>query len=182
MRANISIAQLLQLAPSVKKVLKEGVPVTRRRGRKPRIVARASIAWNLSKRAGEVKAVEIEATIVNKVLPRVLVDGGSGVNIMPLHTMEQLRLQITEPSPYVINMANQTPEAPVGQITGCKMSTGGEVYTITFQVLKMHTNRNSFSLLLGRPWLRAANATVNWGGNRPHITYSLETSSTKMYI
>ena len=79
-------------------------------------------------KACEIKAVEIEATIVDKVL----VDGGSGVNIMPLHTMEQLGLQITEPSPYMINMANQTPEALVGQITGCKMSTGREVYIMTF--------------------------------------------------
>ena len=182
MKANISIAQLLQLAPSATKVLKKEIPMARKLKRRPQVAARVSIFHRPTSKACEVKAVEIEATIVDKVLPKVLVDGGSGVNIMPLHTMEQLGLQITEPSPYVINMANQTPEAPVGQITGCKMSTGGEVYTMTFQVLKMHTNKNSFSLLLGRPWLRASNAMVNWGGDKPHIIYGPEANPTRVYI
>ncbi|KAG0572835.1 hypothetical protein KC19_VG128500 [Ceratodon purpureus] len=119
MKANISIAQLLQLAPSAKKVLKKKIPMTRRLRKRPQVAARVSIFHRPMSKACEVKAMEIEATIVDKVLPKVLVDGGSGVNIMPLHTMEQLGLQIIEPSPYVINMANQTPEALVGQITGC---------------------------------------------------------------
>lgn len=182
MKANISIAQLLQLAPSAKKELKRRIPLARRVRNKPQVAARVGVARRPSEKAYEVKAVEVEATIVDKVFPRVLVDGGSGVNIMSLHTMEQLGLQVTEPSPYVINMANQTPKAPLGQIRGCKMSTGGEVYTMTFQVLRMHTSKNSFPLLLGRPWLRAANATVNWGGNKPYIIYGLEVNPTKVYF
>jgi hypothetical protein len=96
--------------------------------------------------------------------------------------MEQLGLEITGPSPYVINMANQLSESPLGQISGCKINTGGEDYVITFQVLRMHSNKNSFPLLLGRPWLRAAQAKVDWGGRRPHIIYGPETNPTKVYI
>ena len=182
MKANISVAQLLHLVPSAKAVLRRKISVTKRLRKKPQVAARVNVARYPTGRIGEVQAVEIEATIVDKVLPRVLVDGGSGVNIMPVHTMEQLGLQITGPSPYVINMANHISEAPMGQITGCRMYAGGEVYTMTFQVLKMHTNRDSFSLLLGRPWLRATNATVNWGGNKPHIIYGPEANPTRVYI
>lgn len=52
------------------------------------------------------KAVEIEVMIVDKVIPNALVDGGSGLNIMPLQTMEKLGLSLTGYSPFVINMAN----------------------------------------------------------------------------
>lgn len=146
------------------------------------MTARVSIIYKPLLRTFEIKAIEIKTTIVDKLLPKVLVDGGSGVNIMPLYTMEQLGLQITKPSPYVINMANQTLEAPIGQITGCRMSMGGEVYSMTFQVLKMHTNKNSFSLLLDRPWLRATNGMVNWGGDKSHIIYGPKASPTRVYI
>lgn len=182
MKANITIAQLLHLAPSVRKGLKEKIPMAKRVRVKTKLAARVSSSRRRTNKPFEVRAVEIEATIVDKILPKVLVDGGSGLNIMPLRTMEQLGLEITEPSPYVINMANQMPEAPIGQISGCKMSTGGEEYTVTFQVIRMHSNKNSFPLLLGRPWLRAAHAKVDWSGSKPHIMYGPENNQTRVYI
>ncbi|KAG0572008.1 hypothetical protein KC19_VG061300 [Ceratodon purpureus] len=164
------------------KGLKKKKTTSKRVKVKTNLAARIGTSRKSLKKVFEVRAVEIEATIVDKVLPRVLVDGGSGVNIMSLRTMEQLGLEMTGPSPIVINMANQAREAPLGQISGCKVSTGGEEYTLTFQVIRMHSNRNSFPLLLGRPWLRAANAKVNWIGEKPHIIYGTEANLTKVYI
>lgn len=180
LKADISIAQLLQLAPSLYKGLKK--TSSKRVKVKANLAARVGTSRRPLEKMFEVRAVEIEATIVDKILPRVLVDGGSGVNIMPLRTMEQLGLEFTGPSHMVINMANQAREAPLGQIRGCKVSTGGEVYTLTFQVIRMHSNRNSFPLLLGRPWLRAANAKVDWSGSKPHIVFGPESNLTKIYI
>lgn len=40
------------------------------------------------------KPVEVEAAIVDKVVPKVLVDEGSGLNIMPSQTMEKLGLSL----------------------------------------------------------------------------------------
>ncbi len=65
--------------------------------------------------------MEIEIIVVYKVL----VDGGSGLNILSEHTMK-LGLSLTGPSPFVINMANQSPTIPVGMIKDCRLSTGGE--------------------------------------------------------
>lgn len=67
-----------------------------------RIVPRAQLLGGLS----DVKAVEIEATIVDKVVPNVLVDGGSGLNIMPVETMEKLGFNLAGPSFFMIYMAN----------------------------------------------------------------------------
>jgi len=39
--------------------------------------------------------VEIDVGIKDKVLPKTLVDNGSGINIMPTFTMRKLGLEIT---------------------------------------------------------------------------------------
>lgn len=42
--------------------------------------------------AHDVKALEIEATIVDKIVPNVLVDGGNGLNILPAQPWRSLVL------------------------------------------------------------------------------------------
>ena len=102
-------------------------------------------------RTRKVKAMEIEVTVVDKVVPNVLVDHGSSLNILPEHTMKKLGLNLTGPSPVVINMVNQSPVVTVGIIKDCPLSMGGEKYIVTFQVIKMHDNKDAFLILLGRP-------------------------------
>lgn len=47
----------------------------------------------------DVGPIKIEVEIVNRFIPIVLVDGGSGLNIKPLFTMETLDLQVMNPWP-----------------------------------------------------------------------------------
>jgi hypothetical protein len=47
----------------------------------------------------DVGPIKIEVEIVNRFIPIVLVDGGSGLNIKPLSTMEKSNLQAMNPSP-----------------------------------------------------------------------------------
>ena len=119
----------------------------------------------------DVKPIEIEVMVVDKVVPNVLVDGGSELNILPEHTMKKLGLSFTGPSPFIINMANQSPAVPLGMIYDCTISTGWKEYVVTFHVIKMHSNKDTFPLLLGRPWLRMSDVIVDWGGVKPFITY-----------
>jgi hypothetical protein len=99
----------------------------------------------------DVKTVKIEVMVVDKVVPNALVDRGSGLNILPEHTMKKLGLNLTGPSPFIINMANQNLAVPLGMIKDCRISTRGEEYVVTFHVIKMHSNKDIFSILLGRP-------------------------------
>lgn len=43
---------------------------------------------------------------MDKVVPDVLVDGGSGLNILPEQTMKELGFNLTGPPHFIINMAN----------------------------------------------------------------------------
>ena len=120
--------------------------------------------------------------IVDKVIPNVLVDGGSGINILHFQTMEKLDLSLTGPSPFVSNMANQCPEVPLGEITNCRIQTGGEEYVVTSHVIRMQSLKDSYPMLLGRPWLRMARTVVDWGGARPSITYGPDGNWSKIPI
>ena len=60
----------------------------------------------------------------DKVVPNVLVDGRSGLNILLEHTMKKFGLNLTGPSPFVINMANQSPSTPLGMVEDCRIKTG----------------------------------------------------------
>ena len=100
---------------------------------------------------------------MDKVIPNVLEDEGSTLNILPEHTMKRLGLSLTGPSHFIINMANQSPAVPLAMIKDCKISIRGEKYVVTFHVIKMHFNKDVFLLLLDRRWLRMSNAIVDWG-------------------
>ena len=176
LKADITFGQLLEMSPVARKTLKDGMLVNRR-AKRPKM--RVSARVQMQGRTREVKAVEIEVTVVDKVVPNVLVDGESSLNLLPEHTMRKLGLSSTGPSSFVINMANVV---PVGIIKDCRLNTGGEEYIVTFQVIKMHDNKDAFPILLGRPWLRMANAVVDWGGQKPSITYGPEDNRIKVSI
>ena len=46
----------------------------------------------------------------------------------------------------------------------------------------MHDNKDDFPTLLRRPWLRMANVVVDWGGQKPSITYGHEDNRIKVFI
>ncbi|KAH9548555.1 hypothetical protein CY35_11G093300, partial [Sphagnum magellanicum] len=115
----------------------------------------------------DVGPIKLEVGIMDKIIRNALVDGGSGLNIMLLSTMEKLSLKITGPSPYVVNMADQNGHIPIGQIAYCKVCIGDKEYNLTFHVIRLQTEINAYSLLLGQTWLQLAEATTNWSPDNP---------------
>ena len=111
LKAAITFGQLLMISLMARKTLKEGMPVTRRKRRaKTRVVVRVQ----LQGRSCAMKTMEIETIVVDKVIPNVLVNGRSGLNILSKHTMKKLGLNLTGPSPFIINMANESPSVHLG--------------------------------------------------------------------
>ncbi len=101
----------------------------------------------------DVGPIELEVGIMDKIIPNALMDGGSGLNIMPLSILEKLGLKIIGPSPYVVNLADQSGHIPIGQIANCKVCIGDKEYNLTFNVIRLQKEINVYSLLLGRTWL-----------------------------
>jgi hypothetical protein len=67
-----------------------------------------------------------------------------------------LRFGLPKPklTPYNIRMADQTTTKPVGLIRDMKIYVHGIPYITTFIILYNSVVDSSYSMLLGRPWLR----------------------------
>jgi len=95
--------------------------------------------------------VVIQVQIGKNTLEDVLLDGGSGINII----IEQLRLKLglpkPKPPPYNIRMADQTTTKLVGLIRDLKIYVHGILYITTFTIFQNSVVDSNYSMLLGRP-------------------------------
>jgi hypothetical protein len=95
----------------------------------------------------------------------VLLDGGSRVNIIT----EQLKLRLGLPKPkptsYNMKISYETTTKLVGWVKDMKIYVHGIPYIIMFIVLQNSVVNSSYSMLLGRPWLKDAKMTHDWGCN-----------------
>jgi len=106
-------------------------------------------------------AVEIEVEIVDKTIPRVLVDDMSSVNIMLAFTIDKLGLQVTHPSYVTLKCANQSLVKTLGRIKDLCMQTGGVDYTV-IEVIKLKEEANEgYPILSGRGFLRQCSGVIN---------------------
>jgi hypothetical protein len=92
-----------------------------------------------------------------------------------------LRSRLPRPkhAPYNLRMANQTTTKLVGLIKNMKIYVHGIPYITTFIVLQNSVVDSSYSMLLGRPWLRDANVAHDWGSK--HYYHTREWDSLNNY-
>lgn len=202
-KANISFGQLVKIAPSLRRQLKEGATVPRG----SRIIGQVNqvepmndlkdIKSNLEqpktllqkikpdlRDSKEIfEPVEIDVEILDKVIPKALVDDGSGVNIMPAFTMRKLGLEITHPSYVTLKCADQRSVKTLGRIKDLRIQTEGVDYIMTFEVLQFDEEANgAYPLLLGRGFLRQCGGVVNWAEKKPTFTYGPKNARTMVAI
>jgi hypothetical protein len=105
----------------------------------------------------------IQVQIGNNTIKDVLLDGGSGVNIIT----KQLRLRLGLPkpklAPYNLRMADQTTTKPVGLIKDLNIYVHGIPYITTFILFQNNVVDSSYSMLLGEPWLKDVKMAHDWG-------------------
>ncbi len=70
-----------------------------------------------------------------------------------------------KPTPYNLRMVDQTITKLVGLIGDLKIYVHGILYITTFIVFQNSVVDSSYSMLLGRPWLRDAKVAHDWGSN-----------------
>ncbi len=111
------------------------------------------------------KMAMIQVQVDKNFIDDVLIDGGSGVNIITKNVRIQLGMSKPNLVPYNLHMANQTTSKPLGLIRDLNIFVYGILYTITFIVINNNVLDFSYSMLFERPWLRDAKVSHNWGTN-----------------
>lgn len=94
-----------------------------------------------------------------KTVLDVVIDGGAGVNIMSDHTRRALGIHEVREAPFRVRMADQRIVQPLGMVEDISVRAEGLKFFVSFLILDVG---NSYSMLLGRPWLRLANALHDW--------------------
>ena len=118
----------LMLSPECRRVLSSAL-VARKEVEQQSVAAMTTQAVDMS-------APTVEVEISDYFIPEVLIDGGSGVNIMTYDTMQKLGLTHIEPIPFVIRLADQRRIKPVGILRGVKTVISGLTFSIDYVVLR----------------------------------------------
>lgn len=107
----------------------------------------------------------IEAEFAGKSIQGILVDGGSGVNILSDTMYREMGSPKLEPAPFQVKMADQRRLQPLGILKKQTMVVSGLPYYVNLVVLKMQRGEAAYPMLLGRPWFRTAKLKQDWGKN-----------------
>lgn len=87
-----------------------------------------------------------------QIVPNVLQDGGSGVNVLFEAMFRQLGLAAMKPAPFAVKMADQRRVHPLVLARHLHVCIAEFLYTIATVVLRMEDIQSAYPLLLGRPW------------------------------
>ena len=155
-KANVTIGQLLHDNVNYQKLIRDAW--TKRRKRRLKL---PSVAVNFSQME-DYGAPELEVEIGGCMVPRVPVDGGSGINLMLEDTAFDLGYISFQATDQVLRMADQSRVHPVGRLLKIPTRIGKETYLLNYVIIQV-TKGRPFSMLLVRPWLYMARALVDWG-------------------
>ncbi|XP_052477697.1 uncharacterized protein LOC105793435 [Gossypium raimondii] len=105
---------------------------------------------------GSTRALHITARCKGCILPGVLVDNGSALNVLPLSTLNRLPVDSShmKSCQNVVRAFDGTERGVMGRID-IPLLIGPTIYEVDFLVMDI---KPSYSCLLGRPWIHSAGA------------------------
>ncbi|KAK5803546.1 hypothetical protein PVK06_031194 [Gossypium arboreum] len=105
---------------------------------------------------GSVKALHITSHCKGYIIPNVLIDNGSALNVMPLATLSKIPMDLSylRPCHSTVRAFDGTRREVMGKIE-IPLEVGPYIYDVEFQVMDITP---SYNCLLGRPWIHSAGA------------------------
>ena len=70
-----------------------------------------------------------------------------------------------KPAPFSIKLADQRRVTPLGLVKNVSVRVAGIRFLIAFVVMDLPLHSSSFSILLGRPWLKVVAVMRDWKNN-----------------
>ena len=100
---------------------------------------------------GSTKALHITTKVKDCTLPRVLIDNGSSLNVMPLSTLMRLLVDRSymKYTKIVVRAFDGTRREVIRKIE-IEVQIGSCTFNVEFQVMDISS---SYNCLLGRPWI-----------------------------
>jgi hypothetical protein len=92
--------------------------------------------------------------------PNTLVDLGAAINILTMETCNALGLDSFDPTPIMLQLANQSVVKPLGTLHDIAISVDSWEYPIDFLIINPRSGLEGNPLILGIPWLVTADAYI----------------------
>ncbi|KAK5770254.1 hypothetical protein PVK06_046404 [Gossypium arboreum] len=105
---------------------------------------------------GSVKTLHIITRCKGYIIPNVLIDNGSALNVMPLATLSRIPMDLSylRPCHSTVRAFDGTRREVMEKIE-IPLEVGPYIYDVEFQVMDITP---SYNCLLGRPWIHSAGA------------------------
>lgn len=101
----------------------------------------------------------VEMGILGTILTDTIVDGGSGVNVLPKDTWKKLGKPTLWPPTFNLLGADQHGIKPLGMLMAQQVTVGAQPFVLDFVVIPL--KQKGYDAILGRGWLVAAKANHN---------------------
>ncbi|KAL3683534.1 hypothetical protein R1sor_001556 [Riccia sorocarpa] len=95
-------------------------------------------------------------------LPNILIDGGSGANVISAELYEKLKDIALHLAPFNLKMADQRRVLPLGMVKNLPIRIKDMTFDIDAVVLPKGQTKRQVPMILGRPWLRHNNVRQEW--------------------
>ena len=101
-------------------------------------------------------ALHITLRCKGYIIAKVLIDGGSALNVLPKSTLSQLAMGTDDltPQDMVVRAFDGRKRGILGEVT-LPLEIGPSCFQVLFQVMEIEP---AYTMLLGRPWIHAAGA------------------------
>lgn len=160
----ISLDQLLNMVPAFREQLFE--KLQRERVRNTQISGAVELeALHVNLEDVDFKIPTIKVEFDGRIFEEVLLDGGSGVNILLEMVYLSMAVQNLDPAPFQVKMADQRRLQPLGILKEQRITISGLHFKVNFVVLRMQAKEISYPMLLGRSWFKTAKVRQDWGEN-----------------
>ena len=148
----VTMRELFSLSPSLTEFV---------RSRLTEVVTPASRTPTTEELIAATEAIDKHMPVISiyigkNIVDDVLLDGGSGVNIITEEERCRLGLPKPSPAPFNLKMANGTIAKPTSLLRDVKIHIHGIPYIVTLTVIDCQTIKSDCRMLLGRSRLRNA--------------------------
>ena len=109
---------------------------------------------------------QVDIQINKFLIPRVILDFRSQVNILRKRTWDKLGPPHLVKSNYYLKLANQGLIEPLGLCRNIQKTIMGISVKIDFKVIEPKEGRKSYPALVGQPWARKMKANISFDKDR----------------
>jgi hypothetical protein len=148
-QVTMTLEQLLRLVPRFREGLNHTLNGT------VETPATAIQLTEVDERVMDCKCPSMEAIVGGQEIACILIDGGSGVNVISMATCRQLGITQWEPCKFWLRMVNGSSVRPIRMIPDLEMVVQGHTFTISVVIMDL-PHQDAYPILLGRPWLWSA--------------------------